>query len=175
MGHRPTRALWGVGAKTSARLSAVGIDTVAQLATSDARLLAAEIGPTMGPWYHRLGRGVDPSPVDATPWVPRAHGREETFQVDLEDWAEVEDAVRRITRRVVADIDREGRPAFRVGLKLRYRPFTTISRSHKLAAPTNDPDLLAEEMIRLLERVDRERAVRLVGVRLEMVPPEGGY
>ncbi len=175
MGHRPTRALWGVGAKISARLSAVGIDTVAQLATSDARLLAAEIGPTMGPWYHRLGRGVDPSPVDATPWVPRAHGREETFQVDLEDWAEVEDAVRRITRRVVADIDREGRPAFRVGLKLRYRPFTTISRSHKLAAPTNDPDLLAEEMIRLLERVDRERAVRLVGVRLEMVPPEGGY
>ncbi len=175
MGHRPTRALWGVGAKISARLAAVGIETVAQLATSDARLLAAEIGPTMGPWYHRLGRGVDPSPVDATPWVPRAHGREETFQSDLEVWTEVEEAVRRITRRVVADIDREGRPAFRVGLKLRYRPFTTISRSHKLSAPTNDPELLAQEAVRLLDRVDRERAVRLVGVRLEMVPPEGGY
>ena len=175
MGHRPTRSLWGVGAKVSARLGALGIDTVEQLATSDARLLAAEIGPTMGPWYHRLGRGVDTSPVDATPWVPRAHGREETFQTDLEEWTEVEDAVRRITRRVVEDIDREGRPAFRVGLKLRYRPFTTISRSHKLAAPTNDPDLLAEEAVALLERVDRERAVRLVGVRLEMVPPEGGY
>ena len=175
MGHRPTRSLWGVGAKISARLAALGIDTVEQLATSDARLLAAEIGPTMGPWYHRLGRGVDTSPVDATPWVPRAHGREETFQTDLEEWAEVEDAVRRITRRVVEDIDREGRPAFRVGLKLRYRPFTTISRSHKLAAPTNDPDVLAEEAVALLERVDQERAVRLVGVRLEMVPPEGGY
>ena len=175
MGHRPTRSLWGVGSKISARLGALGIDTVEQLATSDARLLAAEIGPTMGPWYHRLGRGVDTSQVDATPWVPRAHGREETFQADLEEWSEVEDAVRRITRRVVEDIDREGRPAFRVGLKLRYRPFTTISRSHKLAAPTNDPAVLAEEAVGLLARVDRERAVRLVGVRLEMVPPEGGY
>ena len=47
-------------------------------------MLADAIGPTMGPWYHRLGRGADTSPVDATPWVPRAHGREETYQTDLD-------------------------------------------------------------------------------------------
>ena len=29
------------------------------------------LGPTMGPWYRRLGRGVDSSPVDPTPWVAR--------------------------------------------------------------------------------------------------------
>jgi DNA polymerase-4 len=175
MGHRETRALWGIGSKTAKKLASLGIDTVGQLATSDARLLAAEIGPTMGPWFHRLGRGVDTSPVDATPWVPRAHGREETFQEDLDDWAEVEAAVRRITRRVVEDIDREGRPAFRVGLKLRYRPFITISRSHKLPAVTNDPDVLADAAAALLDRVEKDRPVRLLGVRLEMVPPEGGY
>jgi DNA polymerase-4 len=175
MGQRETRALWGIGAKTAKKLASLGIDTVEQLATSDARLLAAEIGPTMGPWYHRLGRGVDTSPVDATPWVPRAHGREETFQQDLDDWAEVEAAVRRITRRVVEDIDREGRPAFRVGLKLRYRPFITISRSHKLPEPTFDPELLGDAAAALLDRVEKDRPVRLLGVRLEMVPPEGGY
>ncbi len=175
MGQRETRALWGIGAKTAKKLASLGIDTVEQLATSDARLLAAEIGPTMGPWYHRLGRGVDTSPVDATPWVARAHGREETFQEDLDDWAEIEAAVRRITRRVVEDIDREERPAFRVGLKLRYRPFITISRSHKLPAPTFDPDVLADAAAALLDRVEKDRPVRLLGVRLEMVPPEGGY
>ena len=175
MGHRGTRALWGIGSKTAKRLASLGIDTVEQLATSDARLLAAEIGPTMGPWFHRLGRGVDTSPVDATPWVARAHGREETFQQDLDDWVEIEAAVRRITRRVVEDIDREGRPAFRVGLKLRYRPFITISRSHKLPAATSDPDVLADAAAALLDRVEKDRPVRLLGVRLEMVPPEGGY
>jgi DNA polymerase-4 len=175
MGDRETRALWGIGTKTARKLASLGIDTVEQLATSDARLLAGEIGPTMGPWYHRLGRGVDTSPVDATPWVPRAHGREVTFQQDLDDWSEIEAAVRRITRRVVEDIDREGRPAFRVGLKLRYRPFTTISRSHKLPEVTSDPDVLADAAAALLDRVDKDRPVRLLGVRLEMVPPEGGY
>ncbi|WP_244963103.1 DNA polymerase IV [Nocardioides dongkuii] len=175
MGERPTRALWGIGAKTAKKLAALGIDTVEQLATSDARVLAAELGPTMGPWYHRLGRGADTSAVDATPWVPRAHGRETTFQEDLEDPDRIAEEVRLLTRRVVADIDREGRPAARVGLKVRFTPFFTVSRSLTLPGPTNDPELLGNAAVELLGRVERDRPVRLVGVRLEMVPPEGGY
>ena len=175
LGHEPTRALWGVGPRIAARLAGLGIETVAQLAAADPHELAAALGPTTGPWYRRLGRGVDESPVDATPWVPRAHGREETFQSDLEQWDEVEAAVRRIARRVVADVEAEGRDAWRVGLKLRYRPFTTLNRSRKLPAPTRDPDLLAEAAVALLATVEQDRPVRLVGVRLEMVPPEGGY
>ncbi|HET8962076.1 DNA polymerase IV [Nocardioides sp.] len=175
MGELPTDSLWGIGRKTSKRLAALGIETVAQLAASDARVLAEEIGPTMGPWYRRLGRGVDTSPVDATPWVPRAHGREETFQSDLEDSADVEAAVRNLTARVAEDIGREGRPAARVGIKVRYRPFTTVSRSLTLPEPTDDVSVLAEAAVSLLDRVDRDRAVRLLGVRLEMTEPPGGY
>jgi DNA polymerase IV len=178
MGERPTRALWGIGGKTEKKLAALGIETVRQLAESDARVLAAELGPTMGPWYHRLGRGADTSPVDATPWVPRAHGRETTFQDDLVEADRIADEVRLLARRVVEDIDREGRPAARVGLKVRFRPFFTVSRSLTLPAPTNDPAVLADAAVSLLDRLDdrdRERPVRLLGVRLEMVPPEGGY
>jgi DNA polymerase IV len=175
MGDRPTDALWGIGRKTAKKLAALGIDTVAQLAASDARVLAAELGPTMGPWYHRLGRGADTSPVDATPWVPRAHGREETYQQDLEDWGRVAEELRTLTRRVVVDIEREGRPAARVGIKVRYRPFITVSRSLTLPAPTNDPEALAEAAVSLLDRIERDRPVRLLGVRLEMTEPEGGY
>ena len=178
MGHRSTTALWGIGSRMGARLAALGIETVDQLAGSDVRVLADAIGPTMGPWYHRIGRGVDTGAVDPTPWVPRAHGREETFQSDLAGREEIEAAVRRITRRVVADIDREGRPAARVGLKVRLVPFVTVSRSLTLPEPGNDPEVLADAAVSLLDRLDprdRERAVRLLGVRLEMVPPEGGY
>jgi nucleotidyltransferase/DNA polymerase involved in DNA repair len=175
MGSRPTTALWGIGRKTAKRLSALGIETVEQLAASDARVLAAELGPTMGPWYHRLGRGVSDSEVSAAPWVPRAHGRETTFQEDLEDWERIAEEVRRLTRQVVEDIDREGRAAARVGLKLRYKPFFTVSRSLTLIEPSNDPEVLAERAVSLLDRVERDRPVRLLGVRLEMVPPDGGY
>jgi DNA polymerase-4 len=175
MGDKPTRALWGIGSKTAKKLAALGIDTVDQLAHSDARVLAAELGPTMGPWYHRLGRGVSDSPVSAEPWVPRAHGRETTFQTDLDDWGQVAEEVRTLTRRVLEDINREGRPAARVGLKLRYRPFITVTRSLTLPESTNDADTLAEAAVSLLDRVEHDRPVRLLGVRLEMVEPEGGY
>jgi DNA polymerase-4 len=83
--------------------------------------------------------------------------------------------VRRLARRVVDDIDREGRPAARVGIKVRYRPFVTVTRSLTLPAPTRDPGTLADAAASLLDRVEHDRPVRLVGVRLEMVPPAGGY
>jgi len=178
MGERPTRALWGIGGKTAKKLAALGIETVNQLAAADASKLAAELGPTMGPWFRRLGRGVDSSPVDATPWVPRAHGRETTFQEDLADWDRVAAEVRALTARVLDDISREGRPAVRVGLKVRFKPFITVSRSLTLPGESTDLDELADAAVSLLDRIDRgdpPRPVRLLGVRLEMSPPEGGY
>ena len=50
-----------------------------------------------------------------------------------------------------------------------------MTRIHKIDAPTNDPDVLADEAVALLDRIEKRRPVRLLGVRLEMVEPEGGY
>jgi DNA polymerase-4 len=171
MGPRPTEALWGIGRKTARRLAALGVETVDQLGHADARLLAEQLGPTMGPWYRRLGRGVDTSPVDATPYVAKAHGREETYQVDLEDPDRIAAEVRALTRRVVADLEQEGRPAVRVGIKVRLRPFVTRTRSLTLPEATLDPKTLADAAVSLLERVELDRPVRLLGVRLEMADP----
>jgi DNA polymerase-4 len=174
MGGRPTSALWGIGTKTARRLAALGIETVTQLGEADPAALAAELGPTTGPWLHRLGLGVDTSPVDPTPWVARAHGRETTFQADLDDHDAIVAEVRRLTREVLADLEVEGRPATRVGLKVRLRPFTTVQRSLTLGAPTTDPAVLEAAAVSLLDRVEQVgqgRPVRLLGVRLEMAPP----
>jgi DNA polymerase-4 len=171
MGERPTDALWGIGAKTARKLAALDIHTVRELAGTEAQVLADRLGPRMGPWYRRLGRGVDTSPVDASPYVPRGHGRETTFQHDLTDWTQVVAEVRRLAARVLADVRAEGRPAVRVGLKIRYAPFETRSRSLTLPEPTLDEDVVASAAVDLLGRLDGSRAVRLVGVRLEMAPP----
>ena len=171
MGERPTTALWGIGAKTARKLADLDITTVRELADADTRLLAETLGPTMGPWYRRLGRGVDSSPVDPNPWVPRAHGRETTFQTDLTDWAEVADEARRLAAQVAQDLAAEGRPAVRVGVKVRYTPFETRQRSLTLAGPTSDPELIAAAAVELVGRLDHARKVRLLGVRAEMAPP----
>jgi DNA polymerase-4 len=171
MGERPVTALWGIGTKTAKRLDDLGITTVHALAAADTATLAARLGPTMGPWYRRLGRGVDSSAVDPTPWVPKAHGRETTFQRDLEDWQEVAEEVRRLAARVAEDIAAEGRPAARVGVKVRYTPFETRQRSLTLPEPSGDADVLGDAAVTLVGRFDTTRRVRLVGVRAEMTPP----
>ncbi|GAA3233075.1 DNA polymerase IV [Pseudonocardia petroleophila] len=165
MGERPTRALWGIGARTARRLADRGLHTVADLAAADPAALAADLGPRMGPYLVQLGRGIGRERVDGTPWVPRSHGRETTFPEDLEDWADVRREVAALARTVAGEL--AGRPARRVGVKVRFVPFTTRTRSATLPAPTRDPDVLAAAAGEVLDRFPARRAVRLVGVRAE--------
>ena len=84
--------------------------------------------------------------------------------------------MRVLAEQVVDDIRAEGRPCARVHLKVRFAPFFTVNRSRKLAEPTWDPSVLADDGARPAARHwTTTGAVRLLGVRAEMVPPEGGY
>ncbi len=175
MGDRPTRALWGVGKRIAERLADLGIKTVRELAESPVEPLAAEFGPNTGPHIGRLGRGGGRAVVDDTPWIPRAHGRETTYQRNLVGADEVAAALRVLADQVVVDIRAEGRPCERVHLKVRFAPFFTVTRIRKLQEPTYDAAAIAETALELFHRLEDDRPVRLLGVRAEMVPPEGGY
>ena len=175
MGERPTSALWGVGNRIAARLSSHGYDTVHQLADASDEVLAGEFGPRMGPHYGRLGRGLGATRIDDTPWVARAHGRETTFQTNLTDPDEIAAAVTSLSAQVVEDLRREGRACARVHLKVRFAPFFTTTRIRMLPEPTWDPAVIADTALDLLRSLADDRPIRLLGVRGEMVPPEGGY
>jgi DNA polymerase IV len=172
MADRPTEALWGIGKRTAKRLAAHGIHTVQELALADPQYLADHLGPTMGPWYRRLGRGVDTSPVDDTPYVARGRGRETTFQQNLTDWDQIQAEIRTLAERVAGDLRSEGRPAVRVAIKVRYAPFFTHTRSVTLPGPTTDPGEITSAALTLADRLDRDRPIRLLGVRVEMPKPD---
>ncbi len=167
LGSRPADALWGIGRKTAAKLGALGIGTVAELAASDPRFLASHFGPTIGPWLIQVARGLDPSPVDSAPYRARSHGREITFQQDIADWDEVSDQVVRLAHQVAADIAAEPRPTVRVVVKVRYVPFFTSTHGHPLASPTTDARAIAEAALAALGQFTGRRPVRLLGVRAE--------
>ena len=126
--------------------------TVRELAQAEDALLAGEFGPQSGPWLGELGRGESSSTVDDTPWVPRAHGRETTYQQDLEPARGRPTPCGCSPAQVVDDLRAEGRPCARVHLKVRFRPFFTVNRSRKLAEPTWDAAVIADTALELYRR-----------------------
>jgi nucleotidyltransferase/DNA polymerase involved in DNA repair len=183
LGDQPPDAIWGIGAKTVAKLAALDITTVGQLAAADPARLAPVFGPTTGPWLVLLGRGRGESEVDATPYVPRSHGREVTFQRNLTDWTEIAAEVTRLARQVAAEVT--DRPVARVVVKVRFAPFITITHGVPLPPderlppaaelPLDDRPRLADRWAGTLERAAQAalarftpgRPVRLLGVRAE--------
>ncbi len=172
LGQEPTDRLWGIGAKTARKLADVGIRTVTDLATADPAELATRFGPTTGPWLVRLARGRDRTPVRAEPYVARSRSRERTFQQDLDDWAAVQAEVASIARQVVEDVVADGRPAVRVVVKVRYRPFFTSTHGRALAEPTQDAAAIEAAAQEALAMFADRRPVRLLGVRAELTRPE---
>ena len=170
MGERPTIDLWGVGKAVSRRLATLGITTVADLAAANPEDLVPEFGPKMGPWYAQLGRGDGSRVVDDTPWVARGHSRETTFQRDLTDRAQIEDAVRELAAHVMEDVASEGRPVIGLTLKVRYAPFTTRTYARKIPE-TPDPAEVLARTLDLVAKIEPGRPIRLLGLRAEMTMP----
>ena len=168
MGGLPVEAIHGIGAKTAAKLDALGIRTVSELENADLDVLAERFGPTIGPWLQRLATGDTGWEVSAEPYAPRGRGRERTFQRDLTDVNEIRAEVVRLAHEVAQDIARERRPAVRVIVKVRFAPFFTSTHGVRIAEPTLDAESLAEHALRALERFDLNRPVRLLGVRAEL-------
>jgi DNA polymerase-4 len=169
LGERPTNALWGIGPKTAKRLAGLGIATVTQLAVADPQVLAAQLGPSTGPWLVRLARGEDRSPVVGAPYLPRSRSRETTYQQDLDDWDEVRGEVRRLAKLVADDVAGEQRPVARVVVKVRFVPFFTHTHGRALATPTLDVTAIEQASLDALGRFTERRPVRLLGVRGEFV------
>jgi DNA polymerase-4 len=167
LGDRTTDALWGIGSKTAKRLAGLGITTVSELAGTDPHVLAAELGPTTGPWLVRIARGRASAVVNSTPHVARSRSRETTFQENLEDWAEVRAEVSKLAKRVADDVLTEGRPATRVVVKVRYAPFFTRTHGRVLPTPTTDAHEIEWGALAALELFTAGRPVRLLGVRAE--------
>ncbi|ACL41028.1 DNA-directed DNA polymerase [Pseudarthrobacter chlorophenolicus A6] len=171
MGNRPTIDLWGVGTKVSRRLATLGITTVAELAAVDPDFLVPEFGPKMGPWYAQLGRGDGSSVVDDTPWVARGHSRETTFQHDLTEPAQVDEAVRELVAAVLDDVAAEGRPVVGLTLKVRYAPFNTKTFARRIPE-TADPEEVLTRALDLRGKIEPDRPIRLLGLRAEMTMPD---
>jgi len=175
MGDRDVDALWGVGPKTAKKLAGMGITTVADLASTDAQLLTSTFGPTTGLWILLLAKGGGDTEVSAQPWIARSRSHVTTFPRDLTDRAEIDSAVVELAKLTHAEIVDQGRVVTRVAVTVRTKTFFTRTKIRKLASPGNDEQAIVATALDLLHQFELDRPIRLLGVRFELAPPEGGY
>ena len=172
MGDRGVEALWGVGPKTAKRLAALGITTVADLASTDASVLTSTFGPTTGLWILLLAKGGGEANVSAEPWVARSRSHVVTFATDLTDIDDMESAITALAHQTLAEVVEQNRIVTRVAVTVRTSTFFTRTKFRKLAAPSTDEEPITATALNLLHQFDLDRPTRLLGVRLELAMPE---
>jgi len=164
----PARKINGIGPKAAARLEALGIRTIGELAHAAPALLIERFGKHYGAWMHEAAHGRDERPV-VTRSEPKSISRETTFEEDLHPVRDKERLSRVFTDlcvRVAADLARKGYLGKTIGLKLRYDNFKTVTRDRTLDEPTGDAAAIRRAAGECLKRVPLERRIRLLGVRV---------
>ena len=164
----PVRKIHGIGPKTEAKLHALGILTIADLAALEKSMLQQQFGEKYGLWLHEAAAGRDERPVE-THSEPVSMSRETTFERDLHaqsDKAELGQIFTQLCERVAADLQRSGYVGKTIGIKIRYADFKIATRDATITVATNDAQAIRLAAGLCLKRVDLSRRFRLLGVRV---------
>jgi len=159
----PADMLWGVGPKTSARLSELGIHTIGDIARwPQAELinLFGENGRDL--WQH--ANGIDNRPVTAESDT-KSISQEITYNVDVRDEKTLEKTLREQAREVARQLRRNDLAGKTVKIKIRWSDFTTLTRQATLHTSTDNEDEIFHTAVSLMKTVRKQnQPVRLIGV-----------
>ena len=164
----PCRKVNGIGPRTDERLQAHGIRTVGDLAARERAWLIEHYGKSHGEWLHEASWGRDDRPV-VTESEPVSMSRETTFERDLHamrDRAELGAIFTRLCQQVAADLQRKGYVGKTIGIKLRFDNFQGVTRVTTIEQFTADAATIRHHAGLSLKRVNLERRIRLLGVRV---------
>lgn len=168
------RKINGVGPKADAKLQALGINTLGDLAAKELHWLVEHFGRSYGAWLHASCWGQDSRPV-VTESEPVSMSRETTFDRDLHavrDRAELGAIFTELCESVAADLQRKGYVGRTIGIKLRFTDFRIATRDHSLPLYTSDARAIRHAAGQCLKRAPLEQRLRLLGVRVGNLLPQ---
>ena len=167
------RRINGIGPKAGARLEALGIQTIGDLARSEPAWLVEHFGKNYGAWLYAAAHGRDDRDV-VTESEPKSISRETTFERDLHarrDRALLSEIFTDLCSRLAGDLERKGYAGRTIGIKLRYDNFETVTRDHTLEQPIHGAVEIRGAAGQCLKRVPLTRRIRLLGVRIGGLVP----
>jgi len=172
----PARRINGIGPKAEARLADLGLHTIGDLAHAGLETLVGHFGAHQGRWLHDAAHGRDDRPV-VTASEPKSISREVTLERDLDprrDRAELSSIFTALCEGVSADLAAKGYLGRTIGLKLRFDNFRTVTRDHTWPEATRDAAVIRRAAGTCLKRIELDRRIRLLGVRVGTLVRDAG-
>lgn len=163
LGPLSVRAISGVGPATAARLRTFGVETVSELRGMTLVDLTSVFGERHGRSLFELARARDERELTLTREA-KSISNEETFEHDVHDRAVLRREVERIAESVARRCEKSGVFGRTVHLKVRLPDFSSLTRSFTSTTPTRDADDIARTANRLLDGIDVQTGIRLIGV-----------
>lgn len=163
----PASKINGIGPRATAKLRELGIETIGEIAAQSSDWLIEKFGRSYGAWLFRVSNGIDERPV-VTHSEPVSMSRETTFERNLDavkDRKELGLVFTQLCEQVASDLQRKGYLAKKIGLKLRFDDFKTVTRDVTMEQPTADAKQVRRVAGQCLKRVDLNRSIRLLGVK----------
>lgn len=161
----PCGLIPGIGPKTVERLRGAGINALGQLATAPPALLSSLFGGRLGAELARRARFEDDALVTEARKVV-SESRETTFDRDIAEHAQLEEALDHLVQRLCAGLEAQERCGRTIGIKVRLDDFSTHTRARTLPGPVSSAHDVAPVALELLRRFAPPRPVRLLGVRV---------
>jgi DNA polymerase IV len=161
----PPGLIPGIGPKTAAKLEAMGLRTLGELARASEAVLVERFGPNHGRDLLRRARFEHDGRVSEERKVV-SESRERTFDYDVHDAAALRDALARMSEELCESLARHDHHGRTIGIKVRLDDFSTVTRARTLPEPTCDAELVTRVALALLAEYAPPRPVRLLGVRV---------
>jgi DNA polymerase-4 len=162
LADKPVSIIWGVGQALRKRLDRDGIRLVKDLRRVDERELSARYGAIGRRLFH-LCRGEDERSVDPVSKA-KSISAETTFDHDLSDLSQLRGELWPLCETVARRLKVAGLAGGSVTLKLKTGGFKLLTRSSRLADPTQLAERLYDTGSTLLAREVGTESFRLIGI-----------
>lgn len=145
----PVEKLWGVGPATAKRLHQLGIVTAKDLQQTPVSLLEQKLGK-FGLFLYELSYGRDDRAVE-TEQEPKSRGSETTFERDIRTRDALRAHLAPLAHEIAQSLFRNELETHALTVKLKSNEFQLSTRSRTYAGSTDDPTLIAERALELLD------------------------
>ena len=165
LADKPVGMLWGVGRSLAGKLRRNGITKIGQLQRIEEQELVAKYGVIGSRLYH-FARGNDTRKVEPNSQT-KSISAETTFENDISDATALLERIVPLCYTVARRLENKDLAGQGVTVKLKQSDFRLLTRSRRLANPTQQAEAIYRAAKRLIEREADGRTFRLIGVGVD--------